>query len=200
MQRQKIVAGISNSTRLNFSNFKCMKYAMIIAAFTTDKQTRTLSMTEGRNSSYARKTSSPVITTRPTQMAKFVPTLAPACASAACASELIELLSPGWSNLVLHRHQINHREHKHPDQVNKMPIQPVYFDVLGRKLASPITDRHNPQVNYADHDVRHMQPGNPEEHGAEKRGAFRVSRNGEVLFENHVHPLGQVQASEEQPA
>src|SRR4029077_1273780 len=113
MHRQKIVAGISNNTRPSFSYFKCMKNDMIMAALTTDRTTRMLNITEGCNSSYARKTSSPVIATRPIQIAMFVPTLAPACASTACASELIELLSPESPRLVFHRHQVDQGKHEH---------------------------------------------------------------------------------------
>ena len=78
MQMQKIMDGISQRTSENFSNFKCMKYDMIMAAFTTDKTTSTDSMTDGCSCLYAKKTSRPVIATRPIQIAKFVPTLAPA--------------------------------------------------------------------------------------------------------------------------
>src|SRR5580700_8272993 len=116
--------------------------------------------------------------TSPTQTVMLVPTLAP-CASAACASELIEWLSPGWPKLVLHRHQINQREHKHPDQVDKVPVEAVDFDVLCGKLAAPVPHGHDSQVDHADHHVGHVQSGDAEEHGAEERGAFRISSDGE---------------------
>ena len=47
MQMQKIMAGTSHSTSENFSYFRCMKYDMIIAALTSDKTTRTVSITDG---------------------------------------------------------------------------------------------------------------------------------------------------------
>src|ERR1700680_2703382 len=194
MQMQKIAAGISKSTNENFSYFKCMKYDMIMPALTTDKTTRTLSMTEGCNCSYARKTSRPVIATKAIQMATLVPTLAPACASSACACVFMDLFFSRIEGSVLHRHQVNQGKHEHPDQVNEVPIQTVYFDVLGGALAAAVANRHNPQINHADHDVRHMQPGDPEEHGAEERRTFRVSGNGEVLLADHVEPLGQMQS------
>src|SRR5579864_5970438 len=200
MQRQKIVAGISNNTRPNFSYFKCMKNDMIMAALTTDKMTSKVNMSVAFKCSYARKTSRPVIATRPTQMPMLVPTLAPAWASSACACVFMDLFFSRTAGLVLHRHQVNQGKHEHPDQVDKVPVQPVHFNVLGGELAAPIAECHDPQVNHADHDVRHVQAGDPEEHGAEKRSAFRVSNNGEVFFENHVHPLGQVQPCKEQPS
>ena len=61
-----------------------------------------------------------------------------------------------------------------------MPVQAVDFDVLGRKFSAAVADGHNSQINHADHNVRHVQPGDAEKHRAEKRRAFGISGDGEA--------------------
>src|ERR1043166_4725262 len=128
---------------------------MIIAALTSDNPMRMVNISVGFSSSYARRTSMPVMATRPIQIAILVPVLAPWTCSV-CACVFIVFFSPA-NGLVFYGHQINQRKHKHPDQVDKVPVQSVDFHVLGGIFPAAISDGHDRQIDHTDEHVGHMQ-------------------------------------------
>ena len=98
------------------------------------------------------------------------------------------------TGLVSYRHQVNQREHKHPNQVNEVPVQAVDFDIFGGKLSAAVANRDDPQVNDADHYVCHVQTGDSEEYGAKQWRTLGIPRDREVFLRDHVKPFGKVQS------
>src|SRR5271170_7150982 len=75
-------------------------------------------------------------------------------------------------SLGIYAQQIQHRENEHPDQVNKMPVQAAYLDMIGRPLALVEAPADGCKVENTDGDVKHVQPGEPEESSSEQRDAW----------------------------
>src|SRR5207248_3267604 len=118
---------------------------MIRAALTTERPIRITSMMTGVTCSYARNTSMPVkISSRIQTVVKLL--IVPCSASSTCvASWALMRVSPLRH---LDGHQIHQREHEHPHQVDKVPVQPGHFDVFILELAAADRDRDDGQVNH----------------------------------------------------
>src|SRR5581483_1277296 len=127
IQIQNIVEGISNSARLIFSYFRCIKYEMISVAFTIESTTRSVSIRSGRNLSQARNTSINVITASQTQTITNSFVLPTACVSKVLPCALIR---SSKSARQIDRHQVDHWKYKHPHQIDEMPVKPAHFHVI----------------------------------------------------------------------
>ena len=62
------------------------------------------------------------------------------------------------------REQVDHRKDEHPNQIDKVPVQPADLDVFMVKLFNASRDYH--QVQAPGEDVKHMETGNTKERRA----------------------------------
>ena len=62
-------------------------------------------------------------------------------------------------------HDVDQREHKHPDQIDKVPVETADLHVFVFQL---LYARDYREINGAGGDVKHVQAGDREEGGAEK--------------------------------
>ena len=60
----------------------------------------------------------------------------------------------------VHGHDVDQREHKHPYQIDEVPVQTTNFDVFMFQLIDP--HGNNEKVNCSGRDVEHMQTGDGE--------------------------------------
>src|SRR6266511_5914689 len=74
---------------------------------------------------------------------------------------------PGQMTTNIYREDVNQRENKHPDQVNKVPVETADFNVFVIYFLHP--NRHHAKVENAGGDVEHVQAGNGKESGAKQR-------------------------------
>ena len=129
MQMQKIVGGTSISTRLNFSYFRCMKYDMISAALTSDSTTSMVSIKLRLQLLVGEENLEPRDGHQPNPNRQESRVLAGSrVTSFRIACVLMCALS---GRPKFDRHQINHRENKHPDQIDEVPVQAAHLDVIG---------------------------------------------------------------------
>ena len=65
--------------------------------------------------------------------------------------------------------QIDQREDKHPDEIDKVPLQAADFDVVSVVFPATESNGHKGEVDDADCYVRHVQTRETEETRAENR-------------------------------
>src|SRR5229473_1882696 len=63
----------------------------------------------------------------------------------------------GYSLARIDRQYINHREDKHPDQIDKVPVEPADLYVFMLEFVDPSS--HHQQIDTAGEDVKHVQGG-----------------------------------------
>src|SRR6266480_2321649 len=84
--------------------------------------------------------------------------LLPAKCSSACALILASSARNHLGNSVnVDRHDVNQREHKHPDQINKVPIEAADLNVFVFQFLDP--RRYDAKVEGTGQNVEHVQPG-----------------------------------------
>src|SRR5882762_3276954 len=64
------------------------------------------------------------------------------------------------------RQQVNHWEHEHPNQVDKVPVQSADFNIFMFQFIYPPGNYQ--QINTAGGDVEHVHAGNAKEGGPEE--------------------------------
>ena len=74
----------------------------------------------------------------------------------------------------IHRQDVNQREHKHPDQIDKVPVEAADLDVFVLHFLDP--RGNDSQINNSGGDVKHVQAGDGEEGGAKQRRRQSVRR------------------------
>src|ERR1700682_3411713 len=95
----------------------------------------------------------------------------------------------------LNTYQINHRHHKHPDEINEMPVQAGGFDMPGGQRTASVSAPNYDQRDDAADDVQQMQPGNAEEGSSEKRRAPSIVEWPDT-FADQPKPFSNVQPRE----
>ena len=106
----------------------------------------------------------------------------------------------------VNRKDVDQWEHKHPDEIDKVPVQTANLDILMLELFH--SGSYYTQVDGAGRNVKHMQTGDREKRCAEQRRRRRAVGKCEYLypvlgqeerpqaFTNKVIPLDQVQHDE----
>src|SRR5829696_6175983 len=118
--------------------------------------------------------------------------LVPAKCSSTCASAVISI--PSTDGLVtsqvsvrIHRHDVNQRENKHPDEVDEVPVQSADLYIFMFQFVDTRCDYQ--QVDRARRYVKHVQPSDREERCAKQRRRWRT-----VSRRKHFCPMfGQVE-------
>src|ERR1051326_7880621 len=99
-----------------------------------ERPSRIVSMMRIRIGRYARKISINVSTSSQTQIetkSLFEPAkCSSACACSLIAAFLLRLVTARQVTTDVHGHDVDHREHKHPAQVDKVPVQATDLDVF----------------------------------------------------------------------
>src|SRR6185369_17896101 len=103
---------------------------MINAALMIESPSSTISIRWIGIGLYARKISTSVSTTSQTQI-EMNSLLLPAKCSSACACAVISFLLPLQAGVManVNRHDVDQREHKHPDEVDEVPVKTADLDV-----------------------------------------------------------------------
>src|SRR5438132_6146921 len=78
-------------------------------------------------------------------------------------------------------HEIDQGENEHPHQVDKVPVEPGDFHILGLEFAAHHSLADDRKVNQPDDHVGHMQAGERKECAAEQRYAPGSIENGHVF-------------------
>ena len=106
----------------------------------------------------------------------------------------------------VYRHDVNQWEHKHPHQIDEVPVQAANLDVFVFQLVNARCN--NEEVNRSRRDVKHVQAGDSEKGCAKQRSGWRTVGQREDLdpvfrkkershtFIDEVSPLNQVEHDE----
>src|SRR3984885_1375662 len=188
MNSTNITTGTSVQNSLGLSYFRCMKKSSAIPASTKASTSRAASRWWVEICIVVRNVSMPTMHNKPTQIAmySFIPGPSFVSVTAAPPSFFGGPASAG------HVHQIQQRKHKHPDQVDEVPVEAGGFDVPGVQPLSVVTDGDHDERDHAGNYMHQVQAGDAEKSSAEHHSSTqRILREAPTLAK-HVEPLAQV--------
>src|SRR5580658_1596571 len=136
MNSTNITRGTSVQNSLGLSYFRCMKKSSAIPASTKASTSRAASSRWVEICIVVRNVSMPTMHSKPTQMAmySFIPGPSFVSVTAAPPSIFSRPASAG------HVHQIQQRKHKHPNKINKVPVEAGGLDVPGVQPFGVVAD------------------------------------------------------------
>src|SRR5437660_3354125 len=163
-----------------------MKYITASAASIRASTNRLASSVSEESRSYVRNTSTPTMRIKPIQTSTYD------CMVGPCPAGVAVMVPPST-----HVHQVDEREHEHPDQIDEVPVQGRRLDVVGVEPAAPEAGGNHTNDDYAADDVQQVQTGDAEERGSEQRGPAQRILEQPPPLADHGEPLPQVQRRED---